>query len=146
MATGWLFFLFAGTNRPFCDFQQATVNFFSLWVAPESYPMMKLDQDGEWFTTMLGNVKLDDDNKIPSGEKGFVFQLGSRGSYKFICFVNGWKVMCEPTTKLLRYQWNHLVATVDGVNKKVTLYNNGELVASKTCTKGKITLVAVPFM
>ena len=37
---------------------------FSLWVAPESYPMMKLDQDGEWFTTMLGNVKLDDDNKI----------------------------------------------------------------------------------
>lgn len=112
---------------------------FSLWVAPESYPMMKLDQDGEWFTTMLGNVKLDDDNKIPSGEKGFVFQLGSRGSYKFICFVNGWKVMCEPTTKLLRYQWNHLVATVDGVNKKVTLYNNGELVASKTCTKGKIT-------
>lgn len=112
---------------------------FSLWVAPESYPMMKLDQDGEWFTTMLGNLKLDDDNKIPSGEKGFVFQLGSRGSYKFICFVNGWKVMCEPTTKLLRYQWNHLVATVDGVNKKVTLYNNGELVASKTCTKAKIT-------
>lgn len=112
---------------------------FSLWVAPESYPMMKLDQDGEWFTTMLGNVKLDDDNKIPSGEKGFAFQLGSRGSYKFICYVAGWVVKCEPTAKLSRYQWNHLVATVDGVNKKVTLYNNGELVASKNCTKGKIT-------
>ena len=112
---------------------------FSLWVAPESYPMMKLDQDGEWFTTMLGNVKLDDDNKIPSGEKGFAFQLGSRGSYKFICYVAGWVVKCEPTARLSRYQWNHLVATVDGVNKKVTLYNNGELVASKNCTKGKIT-------
>lgn len=112
---------------------------FSLWVAPESYPMMKLDQDGEWFTTMLGNVKLDDDNKIPSGEKGFAFQLGSRGSYKFICYVAGWVVKCEPTAKLSRYQWNHLVATVDGVNRKVTLYNNGELVASKNCTKGKIT-------
>ena len=118
------------------DKQQLT---FSLWVAPESYPMMKLDQDGEWFTTMLGNVKLDDDNKIPSGEKGFAFQLGSRGSYKFICYVAGWQVKCEPTVKLSRYQWNHLVATVDGVNKKVTLYNNGELVASKNCTKGKIT-------
>lgn len=116
--------------------QQLTI---SLWVAPESYPMMKLDQDGEWFTTMLGNVKLDDDNKIPSGEKGFAFQLGSRGSYKFICYVAGWVVKCEPTAKLSRYQWNHLVATVDGVNKKVTLYNNGELVASKNCTKGKIT-------
>lgn len=118
------------------DKQQLT---FSLWVAPESYPMMKLDQDGEWFTTMLGNVKLDDDNKIPSGEKGFAFQLGSRGSYKFICYVAGWVVKCEPTARLSRYQWNHLVATVDGVNKKVTLYNNGELVASKNCTKGKIT-------
>ena len=118
------------------DKQQLT---FSLWVAPESYPMMKLDQDGEWFTTMLGNVKLDDDNKIPSGEKGFAFQLGSRGSYKFICYVAGWQVKCEPTVKLSRYQWNHLVATVDGANKKVTLYNNGEFVASKNCTKGKIT-------
>ncbi len=112
---------------------------FSLWVAPESYPMMKLDQDGEWFTTMLGNVKLDDDNKIPSGEKGFAFQLGSRGSYKFICYVAGWVVKCEPTAKLSRYQWNHLVVTVDGVNKMVTLYNNGESVASTKCSKGKIT-------
>lgn len=111
---------------------------FSLWVAPESYPMMKLDQDGEWFTTMLGNVKLDDNNTI-SGDKGFAFQLGSRGSYKFICYVAGWPVKCEPEAKLSRYQWNHLVATVDGVNKKVTLYNNGELVASKNCSKGNIT-------
>lgn len=111
---------------------------FSLWVAPESYPMMKLDQDGEWFTTMLGNVKLDDNNTI-SGDKGFAFQLGSRGSYKFICYVAGWQYKCEPKAKLSRYQWNHLVATVDGVNKMVTFYNNGEKVASKTCTKGKIT-------
>lgn len=111
---------------------------FSLWVAPESYPMMKLDQDGEWFTTMLGNLKLDDDNKIPSGEKGFAFQLGSRGSYKFICYVAGWVVKCEPTAKLSRYQWNHLVATVDAANKMVTLYNNGESVASAKCSKGKI--------
>lgn len=112
---------------------------FSLWVAPESYPMMKLDQDGEWFTTMLGNVKLDDNNTISGDKGGFAFQLGSRGSYKFICNVKGWVVKCEPEAKLSRYQWNHLVATVDGVNKKVTLYNNGELVASKNCVKGEIT-------
>lgn len=110
---------------------------FSLWVAPESYPMMKLDQDGEWFTTMLGNIKLDDNNTI-SGEKGFAFQLGSRGSYKFICNVDGWVYKCEPEAKLPRYQWNHLVATVDGINKMFTLYNNGELVASRNCKKGEI--------
>lgn len=112
---------------------------FSLWVAPESYPMMKIDQDGECFTTILGNAKVDDSNNIPSDGKGFAFQLGSRGSYKFICYVAGWPVKCEPKAKLSRYQWNHLVATVDGENKMVTLYNNGEEVASKNCIKGKIT-------
>lgn len=111
---------------------------FSLWVAPESYPMMKIDQDGECFTTILGNAKVDDSNNIPSDGKGFAFQLGSRGSYKFICYVAGWPVKCEPKAKLSRYQWNHLVATVDGENKMVTLYNNGESVASAKCSKGKI--------
>lgn len=112
---------------------------FSLWVAPESYPMMKIDQDGEWFTTILGNAKVDDSNNIPSDGKGFAFQLGSRGSYKFIVHVKGFPCMCEPSEKLPRYQWNHLVATVDSESRKVTLYNNGKVVATKNCSKGGIT-------
>lgn len=112
---------------------------FSLWVAPESYPMMKIDQDGEWFTTILGNAKVDDSNNISSDGKGFAFQLGSRGSYKFIVHVKGYQCKCEPSEKLPRYQWNHLVATVDSESKKVTLYNNGKVVATKNCSKGDIT-------
>ena len=51
---------------------------FSLWVAPESYPVMRLDEDGECFTTMAGNLKASDLNVVESGDKGFAFRLGSR--------------------------------------------------------------------
>lgn len=108
----------------------------SLWVAPESYPMMGIDANGEWFTTMAGNLKVSDTNTPEAGDKGFAFQLGSRGTYAFICYVNGWKVLLTANEKLPRYQWNHLVVTVDGVNRKVIMYNNGKQVAQANCQKG----------
>ncbi len=112
---------------------------FSLWVAPETYPMMRIDEDGEWFTTMAGNLQISDTNEEVGEDEGFAFQLGSRGTYVFVCHVKGWNVSVAASSKLARYQWNHLVVTVDGVNKKVTMYNNGELVASERCQKGAIS-------
>lgn len=109
---------------------------FSLWVAPESYPMMKIDENGEWFTTMAGNLKASDANVVESGDKGFAFRLGSRGTYLFIGHVNGWSVTLQAKDKLPRYQWNHLVVTVDTDNRRVTLYNNGEQVATSRCQRG----------
>lgn len=108
---------------------------FSLWVAPESYPMMRIDEDGEWFTTMAGNLKASDTNAEEKGDKGFAFQLGSRGSYKFIAHSGGWVVKCEPQGVLPRYQWNHLVVTFDGTSKKMVMYNNGVEVASVKAQK-----------
>lgn len=109
---------------------------FSLWVAPESYPVMRLDQDGEWFTTMAGNLKASDANVVESGDKGFAFRLGSRGTYLFLCHVKGWKVSLQANEKLSRYQWNHLVVTVDGVSRQVVMYNNGKQVATAKCQNG----------
>ncbi len=109
---------------------------FSLWVAPESYPMMRIDENGEWFTTMVGNLKVSDTNTTESGDKGFAFQLGSRGTYSFIGFVQGWKVTLTANEKLPCYQWNHLVVTVDATNKKIVMYNNGKEVATAKCQKG----------
>ena len=109
---------------------------FSLWVAPESYPVMRLDEDGEWFTTMAGNLKASDANVVESGDKGFAFRLGSRGTYLFICHVKGWKVSLQAKDKLARYQWNHLVVTVDADSRQVVMYNNGEQVATAKCQKG----------
>lgn len=111
---------------------------FSLWVAPESYPMMRIDENGEWFTTMVGNLKISDTNVVESGDKGFAFRLGSRGTYLFLAHVDGWKVSLQASDKLPRYQWNHLVVTIDGENKKVSMYNNGELVASGKCQQGSV--------
>lgn len=131
---GYSSYLEAAINpAAFQNKQQVTL---SLWVAPESYPMMKIDENGEWFTTMVGNLKVDDNNTVATGDKGFAFQLGSRGSYRFICYVAGWQVNCESTEKLARYQWNHLVVTIDGTNRKVTMYCNNKQVAAKNCTKG----------
>ena len=107
----------------------------SMWVAPESYPMMRIDQDGEWFTTMAGNMKLTDTNGYDSTDKGFAFQLGSRGSYYFFAHINGYVVQLKANEKLPRYQWNHLVVTIDCTDaKKITMYNNGTEVASRRVT------------
>ena len=119
---------------------------FSLWVAPESYPVMRLDQDGEWFTTMAGNLKASDANVVESGDKGFAFRLGSRGTYLFLCHVKGWKVSLQANEKLSRYQWNHLVVTVDGVSRQVVMYNNGKQVATAKCQNGAMNGGAEDFM
>lgn len=119
---------------------------FSLWVAPESYPVMRLDEDGECFTTMAGNLKASDLNVVESGDKGFAFRLGSRGTYMFICHVKGWKVMLKASDKLARYKWNHLVVTVDAENKQVVMYNNGVQVATATCQKGGMNGGSADFM
>ena len=119
---------------------------FSLWVAPESYPVMRLDEDGEWFTTMAGNLKASDANVVESGDKGFAFRLGSRGTYLFICHVKGWKVSLQAKDKLARYQWNHLVVTVDADSRQVVMYNNGEQVATAKCQKGSMNGGTEDFM
>lgn len=107
---------------------------FSLWVAPETYPMMRLDENGEWFSTMAGSMRIDDNNQCDkTAGKGFAFQVGSRGSYLFTCFSNGFQSTVKAGAKLNRYEWNHLVAVFDGAKKRVTLYNNGKEVGSAKC-------------
>ena len=107
---------------------------FSLWVAPETYPMMRLDENGEWFSTMAGSMRINDNNQWDKTTgKGFSFQIGSRGTYMFTCFSNGFQLTAKASQKLNRYEWNHLVAVFDGTKKTVKLYNNGTEVASAKC-------------
>ena len=47
---------------------------FSLWVAPETYPMMRLDENGEWFSTMAGSMRINDNKQWDKTTgKGFSF-------------------------------------------------------------------------
>lgn len=111
----------------------------SAWVAPESYPMMTIDHDGEEFTVLAGNY--DPDN---TAAKGFALMVGSRGSYKFVFYVSGWPVEVTASDKLALYSWNHLVATIDIASKTCKLYNNGTAVGSASCN-GAISTGASDF-
>ncbi len=101
---------------------------FSLWCAVETYPVMTLDAETNERTLIAGN--LDDNAKT-----GFGFLLGRDGRYSFECYSEGWKVICEVPEKLPCYAWNHLVATLDGTTRMVSLYNNGNLLVSSRSMK-----------
>lgn len=89
----------------------------SLWVAPETYPIVKHDEATTDKIILAGTL---DDN----AKKGWAFMLGSNGSYSFVCYTGGWRTEVEAEGSLPRYEWSRLVATVDG--SRAVLYRNGE--------------------
>ena len=97
---------------------------FSMWCAPETYPMMNVSEAENLSTAITGNI--DD-----TAKSGFAFMLSSQGNYSFKLYASGWAVECKADVKMPLYQWNHLVAIL--VNKNVTLYNNGVKVGTAKC-------------
>lgn len=95
----------------------------SLWVAVPCYPVIQIDTDTSEKTPIV--TCLDKDKKT-----GFGFYLGYNGKYCFRTYVGGWPVSVDVDTQLPTYQWNNLVAVVDGGNRMVKLYNNGVEVGS----------------
>lgn len=99
---------------------------YEMWLAIETYPMMNIDENKNEYATIAGT--LDDNAKT-----GFAFQLSNRGNWRFECYAGtGSEFNVEAPNLLPKYQWCHLVATVDNANKLLTLYLNGEQVAQKT--------------
>lgn len=94
---------------------------FSMWVAPETYPVIALDTPTDEKITLAGTF--DEPSKT-----GWRFNLGYSGKYGFECFSSGWKVSVVAPDILPTYEWSHLAAVVDG--KKVSLYRNGALIAT----------------
>lgn len=101
----------------------------SVWCAVETYPMMNTAEAENAYSSIIGNL---DDN----AKSGFAFRLSSQGDLQFECYTGGWKVACASPVKLPKYEWNHLVAVVNGTSKTVSLYNNGTLLASGKCLQG----------
>lgn len=93
----------------------------SLWVAPETYPIVKHDVASTEKIILAGTI--DETNK-----KGWAFMLDQNGKYSFKCYTGGWATEVEAPEPLPRYQWNRLVATVDASHAE--LYLNGEKVKS----------------
>lgn len=99
---------------------------FSMWVAPETYPVIALDTPTEEKIRLAGT--LDD-----SSRAGWQFSLGYTGKYAFECYSGGWKVTVEASDILPCYEWSHLVAVAEGASKTVTLYRNGQKVGEARC-------------
>lgn len=99
---------------------------FSMWVAPEAYPAMNIDRDENRFTTMAGNLNHEE-------KAGWAFELSNRGNYRFSCYTGGYLTVIDGNDMLPRYEWSHLVATVDADNCKVAFYRNGQALGAAVC-------------
>lgn len=99
---------------------------FSVWVAPETYPVVKIDQATDDKVLLAGTI--DDSQRA-----GWAFRLGNTGKYSFECYSGGWKVTVDASDAMPCYQWSHLVAVVDGSTRKATLYRNGTPVGETRC-------------
>ncbi len=115
-----------GNIKALGDRDQMTV---SMWVAPETYPVVKFDTPTDEKIRLAGT--LDEDKQT-----GWSFNLGYTGKYSFKTFSEGWPVEVVAADLLPCYEWSHLVAVFDGAAKKISLYRNGELVGeSKAMSK-----------
>ncbi|MDE7402004.1 MAG: GH32 C-terminal domain-containing protein [Muribaculaceae bacterium] len=100
---------------------QAQALTVSIWVAPETYPIIEHDVATSAKALLAGTY--DD-----SAKAGWQFGIGQTGKYNFEIYSQGWKVSVEATDVLPAYQWSKLTAVCDGATKKVTLYRNGQKV------------------
>lgn len=103
----------------------------SFWMAAETYPLMTpgtQDFANPLYASVIGNIN-------DSLHTGFVFELSNTGRYRFRCYSSGWHILCDAGAdrRMPLSGWQHIVATIDGYNQRVTLYNNGEEVASAPC-------------
>lgn len=116
-----------GVNMRDSVIDRLTVSF---WLAAETYPLMTTatqDFNNPLYTGVVGNIN-------DSLHTGFVFELSNTGRYRFRCYSSGWHILCDAGDRRLPLSaWQHIVATIDGYNQRVTLYNNGEELASVPC-------------
>lgn len=104
------------------DYTPAASSSFSVWVAPETYPIIRHDEPTSQRATIAGT--LDSDKK-----QGWRFAIDKAGTVAFECFTGGNLTTVASRTSLPRYEWSHLVAVNDTEAKKLYLYCNGELLS-----------------
>ncbi len=109
----------------------------AMWVAVPSYPIIKLDDPTTEKTPIATCID-------ETARTGFGFYIGFDGKWSFRTYVGGWAVEVPVDTPLPTYQWNHIAAVVDSDAKTITVYNNGQAVASGRCN-GTVSVADAPF-
>lgn len=118
---------YATASIPAINGTSVTSATISLWCAPETFPVMAIDAESTDRALIAGNID-------ETAKTGWGFFLGRDGIYSFKMYAGGWPMELVSADRMPCYEWNHLVAVIDGSSKKVTLYNNGTQVAKGNCT------------
>lgn len=103
------------------EFTPEGASSFSIWIAPETYPIVMHDQPTEDKITLAGTID-------HTSRSGWAFSLGRTGNYSFDCYAGGWLATVEASDLLPCYEWSYLVAVNDPDEGTLTLYRNGEQV------------------
>lgn len=98
----------------------------SMWIAPETYPMMSLDEPSAGMALIAGTYDA-------TSKAGFGFYLGREGNFSYKYFSSGWPGEVKSSVKLPLGKWTLVTATTDSQGRKVRLYFNGEEVGSANC-------------
>lgn len=101
---------------------------FTILLAPQSYPMMRLDvaEDTPTFGTICGNLSAD-------GKSGFALKLSSQGDLQLAygsAYSNGYATSLKGNKRLPRGKWSRLTFVISKSGNTSTLYLNGENIAS----------------
>jgi beta-fructofuranosidase len=110
-----------------------------LWVAVENYPMMNTDGNNNDYTLIAGNLKT-------AQSSGFGFILNTRGGFGFSVYIDGTVYACLSPTILPRYEWTHIMATVNVATHKMQLYVNGTKVRITNFAGSAISVGTKPFV
>lgn len=112
-----------GDAAPLGDLDKMTV---SLWIAPQTYPIVKIDQATPERIHVAGNIDHD-------AKTGWAVTLGNNGNYAFEAYAGGWPVTVEGTDRIECGKWSNITVVVDASAKSVALWHDGvKVAASKT--------------
>lgn len=100
------------------SFDPSGASSFSMWVAPETYPIVEHDQPATEKITLAGTID-------HAGHTGWAFSLDKDGKYSFDCYAGGWLASVEASDVLPCYDWSLLAAVNDPGSGTLTLYRNG---------------------
>lgn len=101
------------------EFNPSGASSFSIWVAPETYPIVLEDQPSTEKITIAGTID-------HSSKTGWEFAIDKDGNYSFDCYADGSLASVVASDKIPCYEWSFLAAVNDPTTGTLTLYRNGE--------------------
>ncbi len=110
--------------------QQLTI---SVWVAPRTFEWDDPNAAENGTDVLTGIIS----QCTKDSNQGFILGYERYGRLSFQVGIGSeWLTVWTNGDNLQTYEWNHVVATFDGVNGEMCLYLNGEMVASRSVPVG----------